>query len=191
MAGSGPSILIVNGDGAERAAIAAALSGAGLAIETSADEAAGLAAIAHRRFDAAVIAAPDAVGGDFVRRARRHCPELKLLFVVEPWASRVDDDHGACVMRPLDARAVLRCLLDLLLRGPAPGERLGWRYAAECGIAAAELACLDNRRAAAQRVGAGDLAADIDRRISATRALGRAQAGLAEARLATGQAADY
>lgn len=188
MAGGAPNILVVNGERDERGLIATVLREAGFAVvaATKADDA--WAAMSRERFAAAVIALPNGDAIPFLRQVRCRQPDLPALFVVEPAAPEpVEEDCAALVNRPLDPRRLLGCAVELVLReGERDNERATAPHrsdAAELGIAAAKLACLDNRRVAAAAAGAGRLARELTRQIGETRALYR---GLAAAMLAGG-----
>ena len=79
------------------------------------------------------------------------------------------------VARPFDARQLLGRVFELVLRD---GEDKTPRHshAAEFGIAAAKLACLDSRRSAAAAAGAQGLARDLTRQIGDTMASRRSLA---------------
>jgi DNA-binding response OmpR family regulator len=170
MAGSGPTILVVDGEREECGAIAAALREAGFVVAAAADDRAARAVMMRQRFAAAVIALPNG-GVEFLRRARRRQPGLPALLVVEPVAQRlVDADATAFITRPFDPRELLARAIELVLheaehRGPDHS------HAAELGIAAAQLACLHSRRAAAAAAGATRLAQDLTRQIAEAAAI--------------------
>jgi DNA-binding response OmpR family regulator len=171
MADSGPIILVVDNDRAERVAIAAALRAAGFAVVAAHDRGAG-AAMSRGRFAGAVIALPDG-GIEFLRRARRRQPDLQALLVIEPAALPLPDaGDDTLVRRPFDARQLLSRVFELVLC-EAEDRAPHHRHAAEFGIAAAKLACLYRRRAAATAAGASRLAHDLTRQIGETRAMHR------------------
>jgi DNA-binding response OmpR family regulator len=173
MAGGGPTILVVDNDRDERAAIAAALRAAGFGVVAAARDRGAGAALRRERFAAAVIALPDG-GAAFLRRARRRQPGLPALLVIEP-AALVDAGDDTVIARPFDPCHLLSRAFELVLREP---EDRGphHRHAAEFGIAAAKLACLHRRRAAATAAGASRLAHDLTRQIGETRATHRSLA---------------
>jgi DNA-binding response OmpR family regulator len=160
MAGSRPTILVVDNDQEERCVIAAALSEAGFVVVAAAHDRAARAAMLRQHFAAAIIALPDG-GVAFLRRACRRQPGLPALLVIDPATLRsIDADVAALVTRPFDARQLLGRAFDLVLHqdehcGPGHG------HAAELGIAAARLACLRSRRATAAAAGATSLAQDL------------------------------
>jgi len=172
MAGERPTILVVGDDRGERAAIAAVLRDAGFAVVAPSHDRGARAAIIHKRFAAAVIALPEADGVAFQRHARRQQPGLKAVIVIEPTATGfVDRNDDTLLVRPFDARQLLGCVFELVCED---GERTPHHSrAAELGIAAAKLACLDSRRTTASAAGAQDLAHDLARQIRQTRAMHR------------------
>ena len=182
MAGPRPSILVVDDNQDERAAIASVLCEAGFAVVAAAQQRGASAALHRERFAASVVALPAGAGIEFLRQARRRQPGLKVLLVVEPAAMRlVDEDCGALVTRPFDPRQLLGRVFELVLREDEPeAAPTAPRHsdAAEFGIAAAKLACLSNRHATAAASGASRLAQDLTRQIGETRAIHR---GLAAA----------
>jgi DNA-binding response OmpR family regulator len=164
MTGSGPTILVVDSDREERGAIAATLCEAGFVVVVAAHDRAAGAAMIRQHFAAAIIALPDG-GMAFLRRARRRQHGLAALLVIDPAALRsIDADVAAVVTRPIDPRELLRRAFELVLHGD---ERCGFGHghAAELGIAAAQLACLRSRHAAAAAAGATRLAQDLTRQI--------------------------
>jgi DNA-binding response OmpR family regulator len=177
MAGRRPTILVVGDDRDERAAIAAVLHEAGFAVAAARDRGAR-ALLTRRRFAAAVVALPEDGGVEFQRHLRRRHPGLPAFIVIAPEAIRfVDAGEDTLVPRPLDACHLLGRVFELVLREREDGTP-HHSEAAELGIAAARLACLDNRRSAAAAAGAQALAHDL------TRPIGRGHAnhrGLAAA----------
>jgi DNA-binding response OmpR family regulator len=148
MAGKRPTILVVDDDWDERAAIAEVLRDAGFAVAAAHDQGAR-AALTRERFAAAVIALPEEDGVEFQRHLRRHQPGLRALIVIEPAATRfVDADSDTLLTRPFDPGQLLGCIFELVLR-EAEDRTPHHSHAAEFGIAAAKLACLDSRRTAA------------------------------------------
>lgn len=175
MAGSGPSILLIASDRDERILIAAMLRGAGFAAVRAAEDRAALSALQRERFAAAVVALPAGRGIDIVRAGLSEQPQLPALLVLETAAiPLVAEDGIAIIERPFDPRRLLGSLFELILRD-ADGRRTApqRRHAAECGIAAAKLACLDQRHAIAAASGASRLAHDLARQIGETRAMRR------------------
>jgi DNA-binding response OmpR family regulator len=172
MTQSGPRILVVDDEWDERMQIASVLREAGFEVVAAAQDC-GASAMADQRFAAAVIALPGDGGLEFLRAARRWQPGVKALIVVEPAALRlVDEDCGTLVKRPFDPRELLGCVFALVLRDDEHGAALGYGHA-ELGIAAAKLACLNNRRDAAAAVGAELLAQDLTRQIGELTAMHR------------------
>jgi DNA-binding response OmpR family regulator len=164
MAGRRPTILVVGEDRDERAAIAAVLHEGGFAAAAARDRGAR-ALLTRRRFDAAVVALPEDDGVEFLRHLRRRHPGLRALIVIAPEATRfVDADEDTLVPRPLDPCHLLSRVFELVLREGDDGTP-HHSDAAELGIAAARLACLDNRRSAAAAAGVQALAHDLTRQI--------------------------
>jgi hypothetical protein len=101
-------------------------------------------------FAAAVIALRDGDGIGFLRHARRWQPGMKALIVVEPTATQiVDADDDTVLPRPCDPRRLLGHVFKLVLHEDEHGAAASHCHAAEFAIAAAKLACLASRRAAA------------------------------------------
>jgi DNA-binding response OmpR family regulator len=168
----GPTILVVDDDRDERVTIAAVLREGGFRVAAAARNRGAAAALRREHFAAAVIALPDG-GVEFLRRARRWQPGLQALLVIEPAALRlVDADDATLVTRPFDARQLLSRAFELVLREDED-RKPHHSHAAEFGIAAAKLACLYSRHAAAAAAGASRLAHDLTRQIGETRALHR------------------
>jgi CheY-like chemotaxis protein len=173
MAGSGPTILVVDDDCDERTAIASVLREVGFAVVAAAPDGGARTAMAREHFAAAVIAMPEGDGVEFLRHARRWQPGLKALIVIEPAGMRyVDEDDDTLVTRPFDPRRLLGCVFELVLRQGDDAAPLH-SHAAEFGIAAAKLACLDSRRIAAAATGASRLAHELTRQIGEARAMHR------------------
>ena len=170
MAGTRPTILVVGDDWDERVAIAAVLREAGFAVAAPHHRGAR-AALTRERFVAAVIALPEDDGVEFQRHLRRRHPGVQALILIAPEATRfVDVDDDTLVTRPFDPRLLLGRVFELVLREDDDGKP-HHGHAAELGIAAAKLACLDNRRSAAAAAGAEALAHDLTRQIGEARAL--------------------
>jgi DNA-binding response OmpR family regulator len=185
MTESGPSILVLDSDRDERMLIASVLREAGFAVIAAADDCGASAAMSRQRFAAAVIALPEGEEIELLRQVRRRQPDLKALVVVDPAALRlVDEGCGTVVKRPFDPRQLLGCVFELVLRENASAPP--HPHAAELGITAAKLACLQNRRTAAAAAGAGRLAQDLTRQIGEATATHR---GLAAAITFGGHAA--
>ena len=180
MAGTRPTILVVGDDRNERVVIAAVLGDAGFTVMAAVHDRGARAALRREPFAAAVVALREEPRLAFTRYLRRRHPGLRALIVIEPTATRLaDTDDDVVVTRPFDPRRLLGRVFELVLRQddgarPHPSHR----QAAELGIGAAKLACLDSRRSAAAAAGARALARDLARQIGDTRAL---QRGLASA----------
>ena len=155
----------------ERKLIASVLREAGFDVVAAAPESVA-AATDGACFAAAVVALPGADGSELLPRLRRRQPGLKALLVVEPEALRlVDEDCAILVKRPFDLRELLGCVFALVLREDEHGPVAKHGHAAEFGIAAAKLVCLQNRRVAAAAAGAHRLAQELAHQIGETAAL--------------------
>jgi DNA-binding NtrC family response regulator len=167
MAGKGPSILVVADDWNERVLIAATLREAGFAAVGAAERGAALAASRGDLFAAAVIAVAHDEAVALARDLRRWQPGLPALLVLDAAAMdrANDEDCVTIIKRPFDARQLLGCVFELVLRDDETQGALRHSHAAELGIAAATLACLCNRRTIAAAAGAGRLAQDLTRQI--------------------------
>ena len=172
MTQSGPRILVVDDEWDERQLIASVLRDAGFQVVATTQDRGAAAATAGPCFAAAVIALPGDEGIAFLRQARRRQSGLKALIVVEPAGLRLfEEDCGTLVKRPFDPRELLGCVFAMVLREDEPAALSAHGEVAEFGIAAARLACLQNRRDAAAAVGADHLAQEL------TRQIGEATAG--------------
>jgi DNA-binding NtrC family response regulator len=161
-----PTILVVVDDWDERAVIASVLREVGFGVVAAAHDRGARAAMTRQGFAAAVIALRDSDAVGFLRHARRWQPGLKALIVIEPTATQfVDADDDTLVPRPFDPRRLLGYVLELVLNEDERGVALHHSHAAEFAIAAAKLACLASRRAAAAAAGANRLAHDLTRQI--------------------------
>jgi DNA-binding response OmpR family regulator len=184
MAGRRPTILVVGDDRGERAAIAAVLREAGFAV-VAAHNSGARALLTCRRLAAAVIALPGDDGVEFQGHLRCRHPGLRALIVSGPEATRfADPDDDTLVPCPSDPCQLVDRVFELLLR-EGEDRTPHHSHAAELGIAAARLACLDNRRSAAKAAGAQAQAEDLTRQIREARARHR---GLAAAPAAGGPA---
>ena len=166
MAQGGPSILVVDSDRNECTLLVSLMCEAGFAVTGVSGEAAAMDALAETSFAAAVIAVADGGAVALLRRARRQQPGLKALLIVEPETlRRLDIDSAVLIKHPFDSRQLLGCVFALVLRedeqDPAPAHR----HAAEFGIAAAKLVCLQNRHIAATAAGAHRLAKELAQQI--------------------------
>jgi DNA-binding response OmpR family regulator len=162
-----PSALVVACDARSRQQIGGVLRAAGFAVAARAQSRAGLNILSRRHFDLMVVAGERRGGSDALvaaRRARDGRPGIKLLLLAPEDATPVDsnDDDVRVVTRPLDKRrlgAVVLALMAAEETGPAS------RDAAELGVVEAQLACLFNRHAEAERRGATIPARDIAHQI--------------------------
>jgi CheY-like chemotaxis protein len=179
MAAKRPSALVIDRDGDSRRRINALLRDAGFAVADRVHSRDSLIALAQRRFDLAVIAGELRDGLATARRMQDWQSGLKVVVLAPAGASppaRSDDDLRV-IAQPLDERrlgAVVRelmaCETDVI--------------AAELGVIEAQLACLFNRQAAAERSGSPYLARDIAHQI------GDAMAARRNLRHASGAAAE-
>jgi DNA-binding response OmpR family regulator len=169
MPGNEPNILVVAADSRERGRLAATISDAGFAVFAVAEPSGALAAFDEQDFAAAVLAPQTDDGTALLREARRRQPGLPTVLVLPPAALRLVEADGATIVkRPLDPRQVLGCVFEIVLRDAPPGCAPHSR-AAELGIAAAQLACLDNRRTTAAASGQGCLERRLTRQIGHVR----------------------
>jgi DNA-binding NtrC family response regulator len=168
MTGIGPNILVVASDGHERAHIVATLGDAGFAVIAASGVSGALAALA--RDDCAVaVLAPQADDIALFRAAQRWRPALPVVLVLPPAARRIADTGDVTIVRrPFDPRQILGCVFELVLREGPPAVRQHSR-AAEFGIAAAQLACLDSRRTLAAAAGRDCLERRLTRQIGRVR----------------------
>ncbi len=163
---SGPRVLVVGDEWDERQLIASVLREAGFQVVATTEARDASTAMAGQCFAAAVIALADDEGIAFLRQARRRQPGLKALIVVEPAALRLaEEDCCTLVKRPFEPRELLGCVFAMVLREEEPAALSAHGQVAEFGIAAARLACLENRRDAAAAVGADHLARELTRQI--------------------------
>jgi CheY-like chemotaxis protein len=137
-----PGVLVVDGDADDRCRIAVLLGEAGIRVTAVADRAAALAAMSGARFDLAVVGASVRLDG------------AGLGLEIVPF----DRDEPR--------RSIGRVRAGLL------GAEFTGGGEAERWIAAAKLACLEQRQHAARRDGATELAAALARDIAETMAQG-------------------
>ncbi len=174
MAGKGPSILVVAGDGGERRLIADLLREAGFVTVTSAEPGGAIAAMKREVFAALVVALAPGDAGGLLRDARRRQSAIKALIIAGPAEMSLgEDDCDTVIKRSYDPRQLLGCVFELVLRGTEREPLPRHSHAAELGIAAAEIACLHTRHATAAAAGALRLARDLTRQIGQTRAMHR------------------
>ncbi len=174
MACERPNILVVADDHRERWRIAATIADAGFSVRAAADPGSALRAFAHQDVAAIVLAPQSEDCGRLVRQARLCRPGLPIILVPAPAAMPPAEAGGAAIVnRPLDPRRLLGSVFELVLQGERPDDARD-RRDAELGIAAAQLACLDCRRTAAERSGSGGLARDLRRRIGEVQSTSRA-----------------
>ena len=153
MAGTRPTILVVDDDRDERAVIAAVLRDAGFAVVAAAHDQGARAAMMRKRFAAAIIALHEEDAAAFQRHARRRQPGLPALLVIEPAVTRLAGaDDGTLLARPFEPGRLLSCVFEIVLHEDADRAPRHNR-AAELGIAAARLACFESRRTAATAIG--------------------------------------
>jgi len=184
MATKRPSALVIDRDGNSRQRIDALLRDAGFAVADCAQSRDGLTALAHHPFDLAIIAGELRDGSDGLAAARRMQSRqdgLKVVVLAPAGTSppaRSDDDLRL-LAQPLDERRLGSAVLELM----APEADAA---TAELGVIEAQLACLFNRQAAAERSGSAYLARDIALQIGdamaarqSLRQSGRPAAGIA------------
>jgi CheY-like chemotaxis protein len=182
MAAKRPSALVIDRDGDSRRRIIALLRDAGFTVADRAHSRDGLTALAQRRFDLAVIAGELRDGSDGLATARRMQDwqsGLKVVVLAPAGASppaRSDDDLRL-IAQPLDERRLGAVVRELM----TPEADI---VAAELGVIEAQLACLFNRQAAAERSGSPYLARAIAHQIgdatAARRSLRHAGSATAE-----------
>jgi DNA-binding response OmpR family regulator len=165
---------VAAGDHRERRRIVATIASAGFSVTEAADPRGAMAALKRHDFAAIVLASRSNDCGQFLRRARLCRPAPRIIFVPAPAAMPPPEAGGATIVnRPLDPRRLLAAVFELVLRDERPDDARD-RRDAELGIAAAQLACLDRRCAAAERSGSGRLARDLRRRIGEVQSTSRA-----------------
>lgn len=169
MASCGPNLLVVADDAAECALISETLAEAGFGIVAAADATSATIALRRQPVAAAVCAQREDQCAELLPAMRRQEPDLPVLCVLDPAEADIAGDKAAVlVRRPLDPGAVLAAVYELMTGETAVSASDD--DAAERGIAAAQLACLDNRRIAAAASGASRLAGDLAREIGRRRA---------------------
>ena len=159
MAAKRPSALVIDRDGNSRQRINALLRDAGFAVADCAQSRDGLTALAHRKFDLAIIAGELRDGSDGLAAAQRvqsRQSGLKVVVLAPPGAAplAVSNDDLRVIAQPLDERRLGAVVLELM----APEADAA---SAELGVIEAQLACLFNRREAAERSGSAYLVRDI------------------------------
>ena len=167
-----PSALIIARDAQRRRWIGAVLRDTGFAAPACAQVPAGSNERSRHKFDLAVITGQERDGSDALtaaRQVRDGRPDIKLLLLVPaggtPLASNDDDIRVmAC---PLDRRRLGAAVRELMAAEGAGPASLA---AAELGVIEAQLACLFNRRAEAERYGATTRARDIAHQIGDAKA---------------------
>ena len=163
MAAKRPSALVIDRDGDSRRRINVLLRDAGFVVADRAHSRDGLIALAQRRFDLAVVAGELRDGSDGLATARRMQDwqsGLKVVVLAPAGASppaRSDDDLRL-IAQPLDERQLGAVVRELMAQEADV-------VAAELGVIEAQLACLFNRQAAAERSGSPYLARDIAHQI--------------------------
>jgi CheY-like chemotaxis protein len=166
MATKRPSALVIDRDGDSRQRIDALLRNAGFAVAGCAHSRDGLVALGQGRFDLAVIAGELRDGSDGLaaaRRLRARQSGLKIV-VLAPAGGATPaqgDDELRLMAQPVDERhlgTVVRELMTPDADGFAERD-------AELGVIEAQIACLFNRQAAAERIGSVYLARDVAHQI--------------------------
>jgi CheY-like chemotaxis protein len=156
--------LIIDRARDRRVRTTALLRGAGFSVADCTQAAVGMALLSQRQFNLAIIADDNADGGlTLARRMRAIQPDLKVLLLIagETPASIANAD-GIRVLGGTASDGRVRSAVLELLVGPDDVETV---RCAEFGIIEAQLACLLNRRAAAERQRATQLARDIAHQI--------------------------
>jgi DNA-binding NtrC family response regulator len=167
MATKPPSALVIDRDGNSRHRVNALLRDAGFAVADCADSREALAALTQRRFDLAVIAGELRDGSDGVAAALRVKSWQSGIRVVVLTSAGVSpmvgsEDDLRLLAHPLDERRLSATVLELLT---SDAGGVAGREAAELGVIEAQLACLFNRHAAAERSGSTHQARDIAHQI--------------------------
>jgi CheY-like chemotaxis protein len=167
MAKKRPSALVIDRDGDSRQRVIALLRDAGFAVTDRVHSRDGLSALAQRRFDLAVIAGELRDGSDGLAAARRmqnwqNSIKVVVLAPASATSAAASEDNLRLLGHPLDARRLHAAVLEMM--APDAGGPAG-RDAAELGVIEAQLACLFNRQAAAERSGSTYLARDIAHQI--------------------------
>jgi len=163
MATKRPSALVIDRDGDSRQRINVLLRDAGFTVADRAHSRDGLIALAQRRFDLAIIAGELRDGSDGLTAARRMQDwqsGLKVVVLAPAGTTppaRSDDDLRL-IAQPLDERRLGAVIRELM----TPEADV---VAAELSVIEAQLACLFNRQAAAERSGSPYLARDIAHQI--------------------------
>ncbi len=154
-----PSALVIDRDGDSRRQIKSLLCDTGFAVADCAHSRDGLIALAQRRFDLAVVAGELRDGSDGLAAARRLQSRqngLKVVVLTPAGAvspARSNDDLRL-IAQPLDERRLGAVILELMASDADVA-------AAEAGVIEAQLACLLDRMAAAERSGSPYLERDI------------------------------
>jgi len=155
-----PSALVIDRDADSRRRASALLRDAGFAVTGRARRRDGLAALARCGFDLAVIAGEPRDALAAARRVHDRRAATRFLVLAPTGTPPVPEDHEhiRVVPRPLDEWRFGAAMRELM--APASAEIAG-REAAELGLIEAQLACLFNRHAAAERSGSTTVARDI------------------------------
>lgn len=157
-----PSVLVVARDRAECGRIATLLEEAGIIVAAVADGQSALAAADAGEFDLAIAWGPDRRDEDaaaWERELRDRQPGLELLVL----------NHAIAPARSgPERRWFVGSVRERLLRAHAAQAERELETRAEACIASAKVACLHQRRMAAESAGAPALAAALHREIEAT-----------------------
>jgi len=180
------SALVIDRDGDSRQRVGALLRDSGFAVVDCAHSRDGLAALAQRRFDLAIIAGElrDASDGlATARRVQHRQSGIKIVVLASAGSPTVaaGNDNVRLIAQPFDERRLGATVRDLMT---ADIDDDAGYDAAELGVIEAQLACLFSRQAAAERVGSvylvRDIAAQIGDALAVRQNLRQSRTGAAE-----------
>lgn len=186
MATKRASALVIDRDGDTRQRVGALLRDAGFAVADCAHSRDGLAVLARRRFDLAVVAGElrDVSDGLATARRMQRCQDgIKIVVLAPAGSSHAASGDGdvRLIVQPVDERRLGATVRDLMMADTDDAASSG---AAEFGVIEAQLACLFSRQAAAERNGSvylvRDIAAQIGDALAARENLRQSRASVAE-----------